>query len=521
MGFVTDIIDEEFGTINNIAAALNSTFTFDNINGYSFVGFSMVVPTGGTVDFEGSFDGTTFIPIHFKDAITGTAKKSTSVDESLVGSIMGLRSWRVKVTVAGSAAGTVMGKVVRESSGTVVTNIPGDNNPITITFPTYATSVFGAIVTSNYNPIAHLTFPHNINTRLVSTTVVNSGTVTQSAAHAVVSSGTNATGSAVIRSRQYIIYRAGVGAVTRFACRFDTPAASNTMIVGIGDASNGLFFGYNGTSFGILRRDNTTDNWIPQTSWNTDAMDGTGPSQQTLNPQFGNVYQIKFQWLGYGQMVFMVENATTGRFQTVHMIEYANANSSVSMRQPSFPICAQSVNSGNTTSKAVYLSSAAIFYEGQVTKVGILNSAVGDESVSNSTGSAINVISIINKNDVFGGTGNNRSIVRLKTMNISNNNNRIVKYIIILNPTSIAGASYTDHDTNTSVISKTTTDGEVTGGTQLYNTILNQSDVVTIDLSVLNIAIYPGEEICFAHQPLKNGASGDLQLAVTWSEEIA
>lgn len=43
-----------------------------------------------------------------------------------------------------------------------------------------------------------------------------------------------------------------------------------------------------------------TDNWIYQSAWNIDRMDGYGASGIVLNPQRGNVYNIEYQWQGFG-----------------------------------------------------------------------------------------------------------------------------------------------------------------------------------------------------------------------------
>lgn len=72
----------------------------------------------------------------------------------------------------------------------------------------------------------------------------------------------------------------------------------DTQLMGVGDDLDGFFFGYNGSSFGILRRQNGTDNWIPQSAWNNDTFDGNGRSGVALNATQGNVYSIQYQWLG-------------------------------------------------------------------------------------------------------------------------------------------------------------------------------------------------------------------------------
>ena len=55
-----------------------------------------------------------------------------------------------------------------------------------------------------------------------------------------------------------------------------------------------------------------TNTFITSGSFNVDRLDGSGPSGMTLDPQKGNVYQIAYQYLGYGNAFFGVEDPETG-----------------------------------------------------------------------------------------------------------------------------------------------------------------------------------------------------------------
>jgi len=84
-------------------------------------------------------------------------------------------------------------------------------------------------------------------------------------------------------------------------------------------------------------------------TWNADKFDGTSTSGITLDPTKGNVYQIKYQWLGFGMIRFFVENPETGKFALVHKIKYANANTEPSIDDPSLPLLLEVINTANTT----------------------------------------------------------------------------------------------------------------------------------------------------------------------------
>jgi len=83
---------------------------------------------------------------------------------------------------------------------------------------------------------------------------------------------------------------------------------------------------------------NPTDTWIPQSNWNVDRLDGTGPSGMTLNPAKLNVFQIDFRWLGAGILRWSIEDHTTGNLIPFHIEHYTNRNTVPSISNPSMRV---------------------------------------------------------------------------------------------------------------------------------------------------------------------------------------
>ena len=100
----------------SLAADLNSTATYENYFGLPSIGFSLVIPTGATVVFEGSFDGTNFFGITMRSQNIDLYVQSSTISDDLVGSISSLRSVRCRVTVAGSAPGSFAGRATAAQS---------------------------------------------------------------------------------------------------------------------------------------------------------------------------------------------------------------------------------------------------------------------------------------------------------------------------------------------------------------------------------------------------------------------
>jgi len=109
-----------------------------------------------------------------------------------------------------------------------------------------------------------------------------------------------------------------------------------------------------------------TQQFYPQSTFNIDKLDGTGPSGMILNPQTGNVYEIGFQYLGFGNARFGIEDPTTGRLFDFHMINNANNRTSPVLKNPNVSILATSANIGGTTSTTLRTASMAGYVQGQI-----------------------------------------------------------------------------------------------------------------------------------------------------------
>jgi len=105
---------------------------------------------------------------------------------------------------------------------------------------------------------------------------------------------------------------------------------------------------------------------VMQSEFSIDTLDGNGPSGMILDPQKGNVYQIQYQWLGFGKIIFSVANPATGLFTPFHMYEYANTNTITSLTQPDMQITAFTNTTISTEQVNLKIASAAAFVEGEI-----------------------------------------------------------------------------------------------------------------------------------------------------------
>jgi hypothetical protein len=268
-----------------------------------------------------------------------------------------------------------------------------------------------------------------------------------------------------------------------------------------------------------MSRVNSVDTWIPQESWNGDVMDGTGsssnPSGQLLDPTKGNVFQISFQWLGFGRIEYDIEESVTGRFIAIHSIAYANNFTTPSLLNPSFPILWKATNTTNTTNITVKGASCVAEIEGKIEYLGPTN-AIGNSKTGVTT-ALTNIITIRNKSTFQSIT--NRTPINILKYSAAVDGNKPAEFQIVKNAIIGGTPAYTDISTNTSVIEYDTAGTTVTNGQIIdFATLaaagsLNESGVSTTDVIIL-----PGETLTLAIRATQ--ATTDATAAIRWVEDF-
>lgn len=399
----------------------------------------------------------------------------------------------------------------RASDGTMQPFSGAPDGSIRVSLPPTQRAAFGAVLTASEVIEIHLQFPYNINPRLVTTTLANGGTVTQSAGLAVVQSSTATNGSAMMESVKAIKYSPGQGIVVRFTGLFTPCVANSTQEIGVGNSTDGYFFGCNGAAFGVNRRIGGVNNPIAQTAWNTDKMDGTGPSKQVLDITKGNVYVIEYQWLGFGMIRFSVENSSTGELRIVHQIAYANLNTAPSTFNPTLPLHVAAINSGNATNLTVKTASMGVATEGPRNDFGINNAA---DSAKSAVSTQLNILSLQNKATYAGVT--NRARIKLTSFSPAVSTATPTIFRIIRNTTLGGAPSFVDFNTTQSIAATDTAGTTVTGGDLIYSTAIVTNQ--WIDMEFKDIHIEPGETFTFSATSTSGGVN--VAVAVTWREEF-
>lgn len=115
-------------------------------------------------------------------------------------------------------------------------------------------TAFGELSVEQLNPTIQYDFNYGILETDLETFINQTGSVSQDQSMAILQTGTNTQGYAVCRSKRLSKYRCGQGNLSRFTALFNSPVINSLQIAGLFSSNNGLFFGYNGTQFGICKR---------------------------------------------------------------------------------------------------------------------------------------------------------------------------------------------------------------------------------------------------------------------------
>lgn len=409
----------------------------------------------------------------------------------------------------------------------VATN--GENSlVVTVADPRTA---FGEITVAENTPTCQVDFVYGINTNLTSNTVSNAATITSTNGMAILTTGAQVNSVATLVTKEYVKYRPGQGSMSRFTALFTTGVAGSTQTAGVfGDGVDGIGFGYNGTSYGIIYRHNGTDTWIPQAQWNTDTMLGGTTSGKVLVPTNLNVYQIKFQYLGGGNIFYYVLNDYTGRWVMVHIVRNAGNLMAPNLRNPSMPVQLEASNTTNTSALVIKTASVGQFLEGPRRFLGP-RGAIDAVNTGVAATTQTNLFALRNAASYNGIT--NYAITHLRQISISANSSTgaqkgCVNFRLIRNP-STTFASFTPYNGTTADGGVTITAGQstmssnivsstISGGNVIYTSTVNIGGAMTIDVTDFNLSIYPSDIVCFV--AYASEASTTVGISSLWSEDI-
>jgi hypothetical protein len=285
---------------------------------------------------------------------------------------------------------------------------------------------------------------------------------------------------------------------------------------------SGIFSFSHGTAAGTFSTltvgVNPTEEFIQQSSWNIDTMDGGGPSRVTFDPLKANVYEAKFQYLGYGDCIFSIESTEESVFIPVHIIKNAGNTNHTVIRNPMLFMSWSVENNGVPTAPvSMYGASAAGFIVG-IRKV--LGPKFG-YSVTKTIGTiALIPIFSIKTTRVFNNTAST-SPIRIGRISIGSDITKPAEIKVYANAV-LNTANFVDYKSNISraaIDTSATSIDILSADARLISTYsIGKSSDVTIDVSAEDFDIQVGEFITFCIDSHSSSATQDISISITWFE---
>lgn len=427
-------------------------------------------------------------------------------------------------------------------NGNTVLNIPLGTTPISATalplpsgaatestlsgFATkFPLTAFGDNRTSLLHPQIEQTFESTVsNSQLIASAVTASGVVSQTNAMADVSSGTTVGGSAALYSAHFVRYHTGLGGLFRFSALFTSPVSGTLQYYGIMDErgstatfKNGLSIGYNGTTLGIQRWQNDSLQEVPRSSWD-DKLDGTGTSGLNIDFTKGNVFDIQYQYLGFGAINFYVQNPTTGLPTKFHTIKYAGTNTTPSTFNPNYKATIFVFNGSTTNNITIRSGSFGYFVEGMTQYIEVYRPQFSSGTISKTGVTTETALFTIRNDSTYASKTNfiDTILERLSVALDTNSTNNLGMIRLIKNATLGGTPSYTKIHATDSLCSIDTSGTTVSGGIEIFSTELaGKDDKLVEDLSNYLIIEHPGDTVTVA---VSSSNSASISGSLLWKE---
>ena len=267
------------------------------------------------------------------------------------------------------------------------------------------------------------------------------------------------------------------------------------------------------------------ETFISQSSWNLDTLDGNGQSRMNLDTSKGNIYGVGYQYLGFGDPIFSVENPESGLLVDVHRIQTANSKNTLVLRNPSTTARWEAINSGSSAANVTIKgASAAIFNEGQVIRnIGV---AYATGSSKDSVSSTIVPVLSLRCNRIF---NNQASYGEIDLFNLSlgcnagsSSSGKILKFIIYKNASLGGAVNFQNIDSTRSIVasdSAATTVSTAANTQALKEIIVGANSSVTLSVESENFYLSNGDTLTIAAVRAGNTDVEAALVSVGWFED--
>ncbi len=388
--------------------------------------------------------------------------------------------------------------------------------------PAAVTGAYGVPYTSDLESAVMLMWPHGVNARLVITSTVGTGSVTQTGNQQItLKTGASAGGAATLASRRAPRFSPQqsvrvTGSSPDMGCKVGVKK-----LLGAGTATLGYFFGCDPATgaFGIMYRNATGDHFIPQSQWNgADRFDGAGPSGIALGGNVPNFYVIDYR-MGSGYTFFYIE-LPNKELTLVHSFSWRNTTTASGVSEGNLPLRVEVANTTNTTDVTFRVGPMVAQTSEPTSPLGV--DWAYSKKITAGNGVETNVFTVRN-NATWNGTGgprdnNVRLMLKALAFAATGGGANATTYCDLHLNATVTGAVFADLSANDSIVAIDTTGTTLSVvGSVVFGFPVVTNSTAIIDLTPYRFRLNPGETYTVCCEG--DGATVDVRGALTWVEE--
>ena len=268
---------------------------------------------------------------------------------------------------------------------------------------------FGRMRVSNTNTLFESQLTYDKQDKLWNTVITGSATTTHNPNQSSLDLAVSATiGDRVIRQSK-IYTRANLGRSQLVYISGNLGGAVDGVVkkVGYFDNENGVYLETNNLITTVVVRSKAsgtvTELSIPQTSWNIDQLNGSGPSTLTLDTTKDQIFVFDIEWMGTGKI--RVGLMLNGEINYIHEFKFSNLNSDVYMSTASLPARLEIQNVTGVNTATLKETAVVIMTEGDK-KGNISQHTISNNTTPITANTALKPILSIKPKTTFGSSIN-------------------------------------------------------------------------------------------------------------------
>ena len=211
---------------------------------------------------------------------------------------------------------------------------------------------FGRIAIAQRQNDFECVFAGNVNmASMISATLTGTGSITQANGQALFSTG-GTTGTVDARSLGTTGYRPGAEVYAYFTAYWADSAVGTFQRIGLFDANNGFYVGFEDNKFSVSLRTAGIDTHIAQASFNVDDLTGSATSKFTragtpeaVDFTHQNVFRLRFGWVGSAPILYEILSPD-GHWILFHQVRQPNTQPTPSIQNPNLPMSVSMSDTG-------------------------------------------------------------------------------------------------------------------------------------------------------------------------------